>query len=584
MIHNRRFFKHLLGKLDEETWRMKEKNNEYRHLFLLLLWTLIGGSLRFVNLTSKPPWIDEFATMVFSLGNTFEIVPLNRAISLDTLLQPLQINPSASIGNVIYNLVTQDTHPPLYFVLAHLWMQLFSPESGLVSLFATRSLPALFGAVSIPCAYFLGKLAFRSSLVGHLTAAMMAVSPYGIYIAQEARHYSLAILWVITSVTCLVIATEYVQQQKDLPIGVTLSWIMINFLGISTHYFFGLTLCTEVFWLIFLAWRQQRKRQEFSLSPWWQIYAVIVGTTVGGLIWLPIFLQTNHGSELTKWIHSSGGGLLQLINPIFQALSICISMVYLLPVSEPSLPVIIISGLAMLLFLIWLVPIIKLGIITLLKQLKTSLITQMFIVLVVGAIALFFIFAYVLRIDITRGARYYFIFFPSVIVFFGAILAVRWNNTQEKRWGVSGKTAVAIVLLMGLVSSVVVVYNFGYPKYYRPDLLVPIIQSRSTNSLLIATTHKTFVMTGEMMGIAREFKLKTHISPTSKSPLFLLAHQEQNPNTSTTALIETLQSLPRPLDLWLVNFYAPTPLSNCAADSQPKSEVNGYEYKLYHCQ
>lgn len=563
---------------------MKYKEDYYRHLFLLLLWIVIGCSLRFINLTSKPPWIDEFATMVFSLGNTFEVVPLNRAISIDMLLQPLQINPSASVGDVIHNLVTQDTHPPLYFVLAHLWMKLFATKSGLVSLFAARSLPAVFGTLSIPCAYILGKLAFRSSLVGHLAAAMMAVSPYGVYIAQEARHYSLAILWVSASLTCLVIATRYIRQSKALPIKVTLGWIIINFLGVSTHYFFVLTLCTEAFWLIFLASRGQTKRQEGQKSPWWQISTVAVGAIVGCLIWLPIFLYLNHhGGELTKWIQSDGSNLLQWINPVFQALSICISMVYLLPVSEPSLPVIIISGLTMLLFFIWLVPIIKLGIVKLLKQPKTSLITQMFIVLVVSAIGLFFIFAYVLHIDITRGARYYFVFFPSVIVFLGAILVVTWNNSQLKRWGASGKTAVKVVWLMGLVSGLVVVYNLGYPKYYRPDLLAPIIQSISSNPVLIATTHNTFVMTGEMMGIAREFKLKTHILSNSKAPLFLLAHEDQNPNAATATLVQTLQTLPRPLDLWLVNFHAPTALSNCLADTKTNTQVNGYEYKHYHC-
>ncbi len=37
---------------------------------------------------------------------------------------------------------------------------------------------------------------------------MMTVSPYGIFQAQEARHYTLAIFRVIASVSCLVIATR----------------------------------------------------------------------------------------------------------------------------------------------------------------------------------------------------------------------------------------------------------------------------------------------------------------------------------------------------------------------------------------
>ena len=202
---------------------------------------------------------------MFSLGNDFLSVPLDRAIAPDILLQPLQPNPAASIGDVIHNLATQDSHPPLYFVLAHLWMKLFPSEGGLVSLFAARSLPAIFGAASIPCVYVLSKVAFRSRLVGHLSAATIAVSPYAVFLAQEARHYTLAILWVIGSLTCLVIATRHIQNRTPLPIWVALSWVAINALGIATHYFFTFTLYTEAVVLISLAWLQLQTSTKFSL-------------------------------------------------------------------------------------------------------------------------------------------------------------------------------------------------------------------------------------------------------------------------------------------------------------------------------
>jgi uncharacterized membrane protein len=105
---------------------------------------------------------------------------------------------------------------------------------------------------------------------------------------------------------------------------------------------------------------------------------------------------------------------------------------------------------------------------------------------------------------------------------------------------------------MGLVSAITVVCNLGYQKYYRPDLLVPLVQEQSKSPVLIATTNKTHVQTGEMMGVAWEFKL----SSSPATPQFLLAHQDQDPNTSTAALQKTLNQLPQPLDLWLVNFHA----------------------------
>ena len=52
---------------------------------LLLLYIAIAAIIRFTNLGSKPPWADEWATLVFSLGNSFKTVPLDKVISSDYL-------------------------------------------------------------------------------------------------------------------------------------------------------------------------------------------------------------------------------------------------------------------------------------------------------------------------------------------------------------------------------------------------------------------------------------------------------------------------------------------------------------------
>lgn len=546
------------------------------HPLLLLIWFIIGLGLRFANLTAKPPWIDEFATLVFSLGNSFLPVPLDQAIAPDILLQPLQPNPALGIGDVIHHVIKEETHPPLYFVLVHLWMKLFPNQGELVSLFAARSFPALLGAISIPLTYILGKLAFRSRLVGHLAAAMIAVSPYGIFLAQEARHYTLAMIWVILSLSCLVIATHHIQNRTLLPLWLTISWVGINALGIATHYFFTLTLCAETLVLIFVAWKQslEAKTLVFFFPLWWRIYAVAIGTFASCLVWLPSFLENRYRSGLTAWIQDSERIGLEWVSPIFQALAAWITMISLLPVESPQLAVVIVSGLGMLIFFIWAIPILVRGIKVQLQQPQTSLVTQVFAGVVLGAIALFFIFTYVLGIDLTRGARYNFVYFPAVMIVVGASLAICWQRANKK--------AVILIWLMGFFSAITVICNLGYQKYYRPDLLLPIIQQNSQVPVLIATTHKTLVQTGEMMGIARELKVSGSQTPTQ----FLLAHQEKDPNTSTVVLENTLKHLPRPVDLWLVNFHAPiaAEVQKCLPETKSLPAVNGYDYKIYHCQ
>ena len=106
----------------------QKKENSFNQLILLSVWILVGTVLRFTNLSSKPPWIDEFATIVFSLGNSFQVIPLNEIISIDSLLQPLQINPNFGVQEVLQKLLTEDIHPPVYFVLSHWWISLWSGQ------------------------------------------------------------------------------------------------------------------------------------------------------------------------------------------------------------------------------------------------------------------------------------------------------------------------------------------------------------------------------------------------------------------------------------------------------------------------
>lgn len=560
------------------------------HPLLLLMWLLVGIGLRLTNLTAKPPWTDEFSTLVFSLGNSFLGVPLDQAIAPDVLLQPLQPQPGVGINEVWKHLSTESNHPPLYFVLSHWWMQLFPTQNGLVSLWGARSLAAIFGALSIPAIYALSWLTYRSRLIAHLAAAIMAVSPYGIFLAQEARHYTLAILWVIASLACLVIATRHIENRTQLPIAIAIIWVLINALGIASHYFFTLTLCTEAVVLIFLAWRQwgQGDREKFAPplphllhSPWWRIYTVIAATIVSGVVWLPVFLQNSYGDKLTDWIQAPRVGF-AWISPLFQAFAAWVTMQFLLPIESPHLAIVLVSGLVMLIYFIWLLPILYRGIKVQLHQPETGLMSTVFGLVVVSACALFFIFTYFLGIDLTRGARYNFVYFPAFIILFAVSLAVCWQTPKVRLIKVSGSKAVVIILLMGFASAITVLNNLGYQKYYRPDLFVELIQKTSQVPVLIATTQRTHVHIGEMMGVAREFKIKNSTYPT---PLFLLAHQDQNPDTSSQALQKTLKALSQPLDLWLVNFFAPQPESvkKCVADTQSLPSINGYEYKLYHC-
>ncbi|MEG5039277.1 MULTISPECIES: glycosyltransferase family 39 protein [unclassified Microcoleus] len=586
-----------------------------KQLLLLFLWTAIAFILRFANLDLKPLWTDEFSTLVFSLGNSFRGVTIDRAIDLSTLLEPLQLRPGAGIADVLNHLLLESNHPPVYFMLAHWWMRLFGPsEDSLV--WIGRALPALLGVISVPAIYFLGKFAFSSRLVGQCAAAMMAVSPYGIYLAQEARHYTLGILLVIASLFCLALAAKKLQQRAPLPIWAVLLWVVVNCLGIAVHYFFALTLCAEAIALIAVIWQQFHGKLPIDNSQqpniWqfqilWRLFAVAMGTLAGGLVWLPVFWSNKYGSELTNWIVSGDRTFLDWIAPIFQALAGWITVMSLLPVESQNLAVVVASAIVMTIFFILVLPILFSALKKCLTTPDSRLGTVIFGGFVIGSIFLFFSFAYILGIDLTRGARYNFVYFPGVILLLGAILAVIFNTPRAKsQWfnlraiEVPGKKAVVLILAMGFFSGVTVNSNLGYRKYYKPDLLIPIISQVSKVPVLIATTQKTHVEIGELMGIGWEWERSSatdfvgDVTAVRKkeevkafdSPLFLLANQRRDgPEIAAGTLDKTLSQLERPLDLWLVNFRAPVNLEaqKCQVESGELPAVDGYEYQVYHC-
>jgi uncharacterized membrane protein len=563
------------------------------HLLLLLGWLAIATGLRFYHLEFKPPWSDEWATIVFSLGHSFRTIPLDRVISLDTLLLPLQTRVATQPSDVIVRLMSESTHPPVYFLLTHLWLKMFSGESGLVSLWAARSLSALLGAVSIPAMFGLGWLVFRSRAIAHLAAALMAVSPFGIYLAQDARHYTLATLGIIASLACLIVALRHVQSRLILPLWLVLVWVSINSLTIATHYFFVLTLMAQMLVLLGFWLADLKKSGWVALFPahWRRIYAAVAGTTMGGIIWLSAW-RSIPDNTLIDWIYHSQRLGLAFLEPIGRTIAWFITMFFLLPVEHAPLPMAIASAIIILLVLCWLMPSVVRSWRIQLQQPETRLPVKILGGFVVAAIALILAIAYGLGKDLSLAARYQFIYFPAVVLLMAAALAQIWQATPVSfhYFPAKGKTAVIFILLMSFLGALTVIYDWGFQKPDRPNLLVnTMLEAHQIVApevpILIANLHKTHEQTGEVIGLAWEFQKQR--DRLASPPQFLLAHyaNDDSPMAFQT-LDRILSAYSRPFQLWLVNFpAASTELAsrNCYPNLDFQGKVSGYYYDLYFC-
>ena len=600
----------------------------------LLIWTILGAGLRFANLDGKPPWADEFRTLVLTVGNSFKSVPLagvasgqeNRVIDIQTLLAPLIPHAQVALSKIVERVSIEDRQPPIYFGLAALWMQLFPPDGGLVSLWGARALPALLGTLMIPCGYIGSYLTFgtrqedaqtarfsdgeATPTIANFTAAMLAVSPYGVFIAQEARHYSLASLWTIVSINCLAIACRHLVNRQNLPLWLIAIWVSANILGMGTHYLFGIALIAQAITLGII-WRWQAYQAQLPNSAlarrrvpatWQRLAIAIATTTAGAAFWLWL-LATNVDRTIPGWIDNPPHKLIEVFNPFFQIIGAAISMLSLLLVEvtelppittlsdspiDLNIPIVILSAILMLIFFVWVTPLLDRGVRNQWRQPQFRVETLAILWFTASALGLYLTLPWLTGIDITRGARYHFVYFPSLMMLVGLGLASCWRSKPSIAKWVSGKQAVTIVIVMGVISSAIVASNYGYHKYYRPEQIVPMIGQSAPTPVLIATTHNSLIQVGEMMGLAWEMRQHPDRADLATKTHFLLASQAQKfcerDCAATKLLGEIVARESRSIDLWLINFNAPSNLPpTCLRSKKFTRGVYGYKYQLYHC-
>ncbi|MCI3949043.1 MAG: hypothetical protein K0R11_977 [Acidimicrobiales bacterium] len=181
--------------------------------------------------------------------------------------------------------LAHDGHPPLYYVLLHLWMRVFG-EGDL----AVRSLSGLFAVAALPLAWRLGdRLGGRSAAVASLV--VLASSPFAIRYATEARMYTLVMLLVLVGALALRRALAEAAGRWLVVVAVTSGLLLL------THYWSFYLVGATALLLALAAWRagrvDARRRALTALGA----------VAAGGLLfvpWLPTFVA-QAASTGTPW-------------------------------------------------------------------------------------------------------------------------------------------------------------------------------------------------------------------------------------------------------------------------------------------
>jgi mannosyltransferase len=207
---------------------------------------LAGIALRFVS--RGPLWLDE-------------------AQSLAIARQPL--------GHLA-DALRHDGAPPLYYALLHAWTSVFG-----TSTFAVRSLSAIPAVLALPVVLRLGRR-IGGDAVGIAAVVLLAVSPFAVRYAVEARMYSLLLLLGVLGAHAVLSA----HRHRSWP--ATAGVAVVSAAMLYTHYY-------AVFLLTVVGaaelWQGVRRRDGGSLR-------VVAGIAVGAVTfvpWLPILLyQSRH--------------------------------------------------------------------------------------------------------------------------------------------------------------------------------------------------------------------------------------------------------------------------------------------------
>lgn len=571
-----------------------------RHNWLLLGILMLGAGLRFWHLDLKPLWMDEVITALFSLGRTYTDVPLDQALPLDIFEQLFRLNPQTTCPQIVDTVTTQSVHPPLFFCWMHTWMTWVDswPFSWVWKL---RALPALGGVGAIAAIYLLNRVAFLPS-AGLLGAALMAVSPFAVYLSQEARHYTLPILLVILALLGLYQLLLDLHHQSYRP-AIWLGWIAVNSLGFYVHYFFLLAFIAQVIvlgitcWMLIRKGNTQNPVKMRSLSSPRQPLVPLLAMAAVCLIylpWLPTFLNHMRRPE-TEWLRPPSHWS-HAIAPLYQLPISWVLMVVALPVEQQPWWIALVSILLMVVFSLWLGRRVSQGIRQLWQLPETHLATWMLLLFIAVVVLEFLAIAYFLGKDLTAIPRYSFIYFPALIALVGASLMqpverlgsglrrerdsaeltveasvahVSSPNT-ERGWGagiggrrrvlrraiaVLDRRAIWVVLVVSTVSSLCVSGNLVFQKPYNPERIAQDIRSVEPHLPTLVTMAYSDYQDVAMglsfaLGLQREMSQLSWRSPPVN---FALMAQNQGYDLVWRNLSLLKHPLTFPLNLWAIS-------------------------------
>jgi uncharacterized membrane protein len=546
---------------------MDNRKNLSLHYLALAGLIALGAALRFWHLDLKPLWLDEVLTALLSLGHRYKDVPLEVVFPPSTLQELFTLQPDRSCAEIAQAVATESTHPPLFFCFMHQWLNWVEPIAQPLS-WKLRALPALVGTGAIAAIYVLNRIVF-SPAAGLMGAAFMAVSPFAVYLSQEARHYTLPVLLIILALLGLMQIQHALYIQKRLPHPVVwLFWGITNSIGCYVHYFFILAFIAQIVTLTGLMyWR----RRILPKGSWVALTLVVSSVGVSYLPWLSVLLGSVGRSE-TGWLPQP-----QHFAPLYQTVLAWLSTIVALPVENQPLWIQVPAVLLTIVFGAWVGWHGIRGLKRLWRQQETHLATFTLSCFILCVLLQFMAIIYLLGKDITVAPRYHFVYYPAVCALLGASFTASRLNVGRLDAGRDGtglgkpevaevkglnqsvKARVAkiqpatLFLSVCLLSCIFVVSNLAFLKSFHPQQVARDMYVDRGVPIVMVMGYQNFqdVALGLSFALAIDQLHRTNVEGLAEAG-FVFLHPEQFYASVWQKLSELpALSVPR-LNLWVV--------------------------------
>ena len=245
----------------------------------LIIAILISIGFRFFNLGYPVYWYDETQTSLRISGYTkselAETVYTGEIVQVGDFVETYQYPTSEKqLSDVFQALAQHPEHSPLYYLMTRFWLQVF-PDS----VTSIRSLSAIISLLALPAIYWLCWELFQSHTVGLIAVSLLAISPFHVIYAQEAREYS---LWTVTTLY----SSAALLQALRVNYSKSFYWLIYSLtvaLGLYTHPFSIFVNLAQGIYVFILSAKKQFYQflsygiaSGFSLvlfSPWlWVIF------------------------------------------------------------------------------------------------------------------------------------------------------------------------------------------------------------------------------------------------------------------------------------------------------------------------